>query len=356
MPGGITIDDSGIPGPDPFSHFYTKRPLNYRELDGLEKSTIWLDADPAFVENINREYKFMDHYYLCEAEYASFVKENLLKREPLVYILDNTETASQRFRRAERMLEFVCKPDKGIEWEIPPLCPSLDVQEYPIYNFDVRPDCSYWVSLHAISSRYAGQVESFLHVAQGRMICPYLTVEFKRDDNSLEKAMEQAATFGALALYNRYRLRNLAVPDGWTHEQECQLRHYVLTITKSKYKVWCVRPNLKDGNGNGCDMKKIFVASLVSKQGVKNFVDWVNEVHRWGLHNHIESCERDVKLIAEKHGHRVSTQGPNKECTCNDSLDTEWIRSLQPNRSNPSNATISGPLQRLLEDQVIFYQ
>ena len=324
IPRGIIVDDSGIPPPDPFLHFHTKRPLDYRKLDGLEKSTIWLDADPAFVENVNREYKFMDRYHLCEAEYASFAKENLLKREPREDILDNTKNASQRFRRAERMLEFVRKPDRGIEWETPPLCSSLDVQEYPTYNFDVRPDCSYWVSLHAISSRYAEQVESFLHVAQGRMICPYLTVEFKRDDNSFEKAMEQAATFGALALYNRYRLRNLAVSDGWTHEQDCQLRHYVLTITKSRYKLWCIRPNLKDGKWNGCDMKKIFVASLESERGVKSFVDWLNEVHRWGLNNHIESCERDIKSIAEKHNYRVSMQGSNKEeCTCKDPLDTE---------------------------------
>ena len=156
------------------------------------------------------------------------------------------------------------------------------------------------------------------------MICPYLTVEFKRDDNLLEKAIDQAATFGALALYNRYRLRNLAVSDRWAHEQECQLRHYVLTITKSKYKLWCIRPNLKDGKWNGCDMTKIFVASLTSGQGVKNFVDWVNEVHRWGLKNHIESCERDIKLIAKKHDYRVSMEGLTKEeCTCNDSLDAE---------------------------------
>ena len=91
IPRGIIIDDSGIPPPDPFSHFHTKRPLDYRKLDGLENSTIWLDADPAFVENVNREYRFMDRYHLCEAEYASFAKKNLLKREPREDILDNTK-------------------------------------------------------------------------------------------------------------------------------------------------------------------------------------------------------------------------------------------------------------------------
>ncbi|KAL9123904.1 MAG: hypothetical protein Q9217_006711 [Psora testacea] len=326
MPRGITFNDRGLPPPDPFSHFHTEKPLRYRELEGLKESTLWLNTDPLFIENVNKEYKFMNHYQLCEAEYASFAKENLLKREPREAVLDNTMDASQRFRRAERMLEFVCKPNKGTEWEAPPLLSLSGVQEYPTYTFDVRPDCSYWLSLHAFSSWYAEQAQTFLHIPQDRMTCPYLTVEFKRDDNDLDKAIDQAATSGALALYNRYRLRNRAVSDGWTHEQECQLRHYVLTITKSKYKFWCIRPSLKDGKWNGCDMAMIFVASMTSEQGVKSFVNWINEIHRWGLTSHIESCEKDVRSIAKKHNYRVSLEGvTKKECTCKGSLDAEDI-------------------------------
>lgn len=324
MPRGISIKDEGVPPPDPFSHFLTTKPSSYQELDGLKESTLWLNTDLAFIETINKEYKFMDHYQLCEAEYASFAKENLLKREPREDLSDNIADESQRFRRAERMLEFVCKPDDVTEWERPPFLysssspSSSENQEYPTYTFDVRPDCSYWLSLHAFSSRYIEQAQTFLHVPQNRITCPYFTVEFKRDDIHMEKAIDQAATFGALALYNRYRLRNRVFSDKWTHEQECQLRHYVLIITKSKYKFWCIRPNLqKEGKWNGCSMTMIFVALLTSKQGVRSFVDWVNEIHRWGLTNYVESCQRDIKSTVRKHDYRVSSEGLTaKECTC----------------------------------------
>ena len=32
-----------------------------------------------------------------------------------------------------------------------------------------------------------------------------------------------------------------------------------------------------------------------SSEGVSSFVNWVNEIHRWGLTVHGPSCERDIK-------------------------------------------------------------
>ncbi|KAL9612569.1 MAG: hypothetical protein Q9167_002819 [Letrouitia subvulpina] len=319
-PRGIYINN-GPPVADPYLHFHTQKPPSYTELAGLGKSTLWLETNATFIKRVNREYAFMERYQLCEAEYASYAKETLLRREPRERILDNTADPSQRFRRSERMLEFPLKPDEDNHWEPPPFLSSSDKQKYPTYTFDIRPDCNYWLSLHAFNSEYSGQMEGFVYVPQERMTCPYFTVEFKRDDSEMKKANNQAATSGALALYNRYRLRRRVPTLKWTHDQECQLRHYILTITKSKYKFWCIRPNLKDGNWDGCTMTTIFLASLNDEQGVKNFVNWINEIHRWGLTNHIESCEKDIKLLLENQRFRTSDIEPRKECTCNDSRD-----------------------------------
>ena len=328
LPRGIFINDEGIPPPGPFAHFLTTKPSTYRELEGLKESTLWLNTDLAFIETTNKEYKVMDSHQLCEAEYASYAKENLLKREPREDLSDNIADESQRFRRAERMLEFVCKQINETEWKTPAfLNSSLSTgnQEYPTYTFDVRPDCSYWLSLHAFSSGYIEQAQTFLNVPQHRITCPYFTVEFKRDDIDMEKAIDQAAIFGSSTLYNRYRLRKRAFSDKWTHEQECQLRHYVLVITKSTYKIWCIRPNPQsEGSWNGCTMTRIFFEELTSKQGVRSFVDWVNEIHRWGLKNYVDSCQRDIKSTMKKHNYRVLLEGmTEKECTCQDSLETD---------------------------------
>lgn len=330
MPRGISINARARSTADSCAHFHTDKPPSYRGLEGLGESTLWLDTDPAFIEKVNKEYIFMNHYHLCEAEYASFAKENLLKREPREEIFDNIEDRSQRFRRAERMLEFVCKPDDEMEWKEPPLLPSFNKSDYPTYAFDIRPDCSYWLALHAFSSTYAEQAREVVHIPQERMTCPYFTVEFKRDDSAKREPSDQVATFGALALYNRYQLRDQAVSEGWTHEQECQLRHYGLTITKSSYTFWCIRPILNGGKWNGCNMDRIFIGLLKTKQGVKCFVDWINEIHRWGLTNHMESCERDIRTIAQQQNLRVSLDGSKKECTCDNSVDAAGTSEQEP--------------------------
>ena len=322
IPRGISIDPKTRSIGHPCSHFHTNKPSSYAGLAELKKSTLWLDTEPTFLEKVNKEYYFMHHYHLCEAEFASFAKENLLKREPRQEIQHNAEDSDQRFPRAERMLEFVCKPDDDPEslWRVPPLVVS---QDYPTYTFDIRPDCSYWISLHAFNSKYSGQMGGFVHVSQERMTCPYFTVEFKRDDTAARRGSVQAATFGALALYNRYLLRTQVTSKEWTHEQECQLRHYALTIAKSSYTFWCIRPKLKDGVWKGCHMERMCFGHLGKIQGVTDFVSWTNEIHRWGLTKHLKSCETDVRLLADEQDFETSLCDPadEQECTCGDSPD-----------------------------------
>ena len=310
-PRGIVIapKDMALFYEDPDSHFKNETPSKDSALGKIGKSTLWLDSKPEFVEKIRKEYVFMNHYNLCEAEYASFAKENLLKREPREEIEDNIGDLSQRFRRAERMLEFICKPDESLNWIAPPV---LDGRNLPIYHFDIRPDCAYWLSLHGFSSRYSEQIREFVHVPQYRMTCPYFTIEFKRDDTDIKQAENQVATFGALALYNRYILHQ-EIPKDEEHKQTSQLTHYALTITKSLYTFWCIRPTTEGGKWKGCKMQKAFSGLLEKKGSVENFVAWINAIHRWGLTEYFESCERDIKALAEKNHLRVSISGQDQE-------------------------------------------
>ena len=346
-PRGISIDDVTCTTSDPFIHFHTVRPSSYKGLEGLGRTTLWLDAEPTFLEEVTKGYFFMNYHNFCEAEYASFAKENLLKREPWEFILDNNKDSSQRFPRAERMLEFVCKPN-GFFWQAPPPPPHLPVNssENRTYSFDIRPDCSYWISRHAFNSKYSGQMGALVHVSQARITCPYFTVEFKRDDVDDRVAKNQVAAFGALALYNRYLLRYAAFPQNWTHEQECQLRHYALTITKSSYTFWCIRPKLKGRVWTGCHMEKIFVGYLDELQGVTDFVSWINEIHRWGLTNYLASCGKDIRLRAEAQGHRTSLDVQEMECTClhlPDAAGTSEQETRNPTQALAGTSKIQGP-------------
>ena len=196
---------------------------------------------------------------------------------------------------AERMIQLVAKPEK--RWEQPPVL-DRTVPHKP-YNFDIRPDCSYWVSLQAFNPVYRKTVGEYVSVRKDRILCPYLTIEFKKDDSTLRKARNQVAVASALALYNRWKLKKDrldAVKKPWSERHEKVLKHYGLIFTGGNYEFWCIEPTLdSQGSWIGCRMYRLTQNDCESCEGVGLFVNWVNEIHRWGLTVHGPSCERDIK-------------------------------------------------------------
>jgi hypothetical protein len=294
-PRGIHIDDSTKSVEAVFHFGVDKAPAEnlpeyYQNLLGLSKTTLWLDTNESFLIDIVREYQSMKEYNLNEAEYAMYASENLLKRE-----IRNTRLPKTRRWMAERMIELIVKPEKL--WEQPPV---LDrTVPYKPYNFDIRPDCSYWISLQAFNPIYRVTVGEYVSVRENRILCPYLTIEFKKDDSTLRKARNQVAVASALALYNRWKLKKDrldAVKKPWSERHKKVLKHYGLTFTGGDYEFWCIEPILdSQGNWIGCRMYRLAKNNCESCEGVSSFVNWVNEIHRWGLTVHGPSCERDIK-------------------------------------------------------------
>ena len=197
-------------------------------------------------------------------------------------------------------------PATRLSLDNPPRCPEqppiLDrTVPYKPYNFDIRPDCSYWISLQAFNPLYRKRVGEYVSVQKKRILCPYLTIEFKRDNSTLIKARNQVAVASALALYNRWKLaeaRRVVTGkqrSGSERHKEV-LKHYGLTFTGRNYEFWCMEPTLSSQESwIGCRMYRLVKDELDSNEGVRLFVDWINEIHRWGLKIHGPSCEVDIK-------------------------------------------------------------
>ncbi|KAH7012403.1 hypothetical protein B0J12DRAFT_445206 [Macrophomina phaseolina] len=119
-PPGIRIDDE-TKSVTPFYHFDSSPPPQgaraayYQNLPGLSGATLWLESDDKFVEAVVREYASMGEYKLCEAEYASYAVESLLKRE-----IRNPQLRETRHSMAERMIQLPTKPERM--WHEPPVC------------------------------------------------------------------------------------------------------------------------------------------------------------------------------------------------------------------------------------------
>ena len=308
-PRGILFPSKSLAS-NAFAHFGTSRPSDgsatYKDLEGCQHTEVWLTADEQFIRDVNREYTYMRYEGLCEAEFATYAKETLLRRDPRV--LDPGE---DREWRTERMVEFSAKPGPGAlpgQWQGPPVTEKDST--WKEFDFDIHPDCQYWLSVRAFNPEYTRLFTDYVFVHGQRITCPYFTIEFKKDykDNNNLKAQDQVATASAVALYNRCQLKRdrlIGTRKRWTQKHNTSLRYYGLTLAGPIYQFWWIRlRGYADGlsippekwKWCGCEMVRASNGSLDKPSDVRNFVEWLNEIHRWGLTVHGPSCEKDVKF------------------------------------------------------------
>ncbi|KAL9101791.1 MAG: hypothetical protein Q9163_002987 [Psora crenata] len=297
-----------------WDHFQTKEPdqdrISFYRKHCSEHSAVWLNADYAFLEEVAKEYRCMVEGNMCEAEFASYAKETLFRRDPRVSVW---EFSNLRAWKTDRMLELFAKPEQEgfIPWHSPPLLDKS--QGFKTYDFDIRPDCAYWLSLQAFNSEYVSEVQQWAFVAKRRITCPYLFIEFKRDEKDPSSAENQVAVAASIALYNRFNLRLARMEEAGTPLERLDVhnvRVYGITFQAASFVVWCIQPQRGANTGfewAGCTMTRIGHGDCDNTAEVKKLVDWINEIHRWGLTVHGPGCERDIKIcVAKRFGSRVS--------------------------------------------------
>ena len=326
-PRSIIIDRHSVPV-TAYAHFGAKEPppsdmtqhQYYTEVRSVPESTIWVEPNTAFIEAVQKTYSDMLRWKMCEAEFATYAKEELLKRNK------SLDTNSRIFQTM-RLVEFVNKPEpKDPKWVPPPLTTEAPSPSNE-FAFDIRPDCSYWVSLQGSNKALRYMIAKIVHTIYNNFASPYFTIEFKKDDQDSEVALNQLAGASALALYNRFCLRQkrFSQKETWTTRRTRVLRHYGLTMEGEQYTVWCTRPTLtNDFAWAGCEMEMIGYGLCSSDEDIRELIYWINEIHCWGLTKHALRVEKDIKWKMgehhkEKGGSRPSDIGDDSE----DEPDTE---------------------------------
>jgi hypothetical protein len=308
-PRRIIMENKDEANKKPYSHFETTAPprgdlLDYTAIQGLDMAEIWLSLSNHQVEQIIEEYWFMKNRRVCEQEYASFASEKFLRRQRRFI-----NTPTDRKWRAERMLQLFAPPEdsRRSRWVAPP-----SFEESLEFKFDLRPDCSYWLSLAGFNSEYRGELRSAVYVHDEDWItCPYFTIEFKKHGQSIDQATWQACAAASIPLYNRYLLKRKALAvraEEWTDFDKAQMKHYILTFVGSEYDIWVLRARFSEDSStwDGCSMMSICQSTCTSKVGVRRLESWINEIHRWGLSGHAAGCQADVKTILEQNDIEIS--------------------------------------------------
>ena len=310
-PRGITIFESR--DRPVWDHFRTEEPdqdrISFYRDEGSKHSAVWLNADRGFLKEVANEYYCMVEGDMCEAEFASYAKEKLFRRDLRV---SHREFSDLRAWKTDHMLELVAKPNEDSFgcWESPPILESD--RSLKKYDFDIRPDCAYWLSLQAFNADYVSKVGQWAFVIKQRVTCPYLFIEFKKDDKDPSSAKNQVAAAASLALYNRLNLRITCTEEAGKSLDQIKtenIKVYGITFQGASFVVWCIQPKPSEiaCKWADCTMTSIHHGNCTNKSSVKELTDWINEIHRWGLNVHGPSCENDIKTcIAKRFGSRVS--------------------------------------------------
>ncbi|KAI0097282.1 hypothetical protein GGR51DRAFT_541265 [Nemania sp. FL0031] len=292
-PYGITIQYKDGAHRNPTKHFgvpgmprdYKLRLQAYKERFDL---SVWLEPN---MEHIQREYKAMRAFGSNEAEHQTFALCNIFLDEPRYPELP--EDYGDKRWLPIRLVQLVQKPPQD-QWFHPPPMPGSKPPKR--YEWDIRPDCAYLLSLQAFQPGFRSQVQNHVSVVQQRAFCPYLTIEFKKDEENLDTARYQVAVSSAMSIYNRYLLKSSTLQASgasWSEEDQSQMRHYGITFTGSNWNLWCTVPK-SFSEWTGCTMSSIYSGDCRTLAGIGRLVEIINDVHYWGLEVYGKSCKNDI--------------------------------------------------------------
>ena len=264
--------------------------------------SIFLPVDDDFVQSVQRAYCSLGEAKLPESEYKAYACQDLFVGQ---YVLLAKDTTRQLC--AVRSVEWSLKPEpKSVvyAWHTPPIVPP-DHPPLKPFNFDIEPDCQFWLCDKILNADYRQNINIVVHSKPLGAFCPYFSIEFKARTDDQWVVLNQVAAAGSASLYNRYQLKLNAYPRP-THKQWELVRHFGLTMERENWKMWLFEPKIEEeASWAGCNIRNICSGTCTSEQGVRKLLSWINEVHRWGLCEYAPGCEDDIK-------HVILSKDPNK--------------------------------------------
>lgn len=305
----------------PYEHFQTFDPQQdppfaqdipswYRTRPYAQDSQVWLHLDDTDAQAVARQYVNLDACKENEAAYSYRGKNWFFKTDETI-----PPSSRERINTTYFKLEWGPTPD-GKLLRAPPQLDPADVDQAP-FAFASQPDCTYWLTLNRMNPDYRDAVPTLTYALPiVNAVCPYLTIEFKRDNESYEIAENQLAVATALVLYNRVclrceRLQACNVPESaWAQKDFDDIKHYSIGLSGSEARFYLATPCLQfdstpeagvDAIWRGCSLTNFRLIKVTSTDGVLRMRQWVNEIHYWGLGKYSEQFVFDIKGILVQH-------------------------------------------------------
>ncbi|KAI1128915.1 hypothetical protein F5Y10DRAFT_291564 [Nemania abortiva] len=297
IPYGITIKRRSLT-----ENFYGHFSLSGLPVDCIERFifykkqfalNIWLEPDDENSKRIQEEFYAMNGYFCNEAEFTAYALQEVLldeRRYP------KSAEPTEILMAPVRTLQLVQKPTSPM-WDVPTRLASSEKR----YDWNIRPDCAYYISLRAFPFDFRHDVKEFVSVVQKRACCPYLTIGFQKYLETPETATNQVAIASAIALYNRWRLKHealqkLGIAGDWPENHKNQLRHYSITFVEAAWELWYTTPKTYDV-WSGCTMFRMKSGDCHDANSIVLLLGILNDIHYWGLTVHGKSCLVDIDTL-----------------------------------------------------------
>ncbi|KAI9887280.1 MAG: hypothetical protein M1823_000874 [Watsoniomyces obsoletus] len=175
-------------------------------------------------------------------------------------------------------------------WHLKRPGPDIPPESKHTFDWVIEPDATYSVSIRLFDPAHRAViawVDMEWLLADFKSVCPYLTLEYKCADKGGKEsdARNQIAVASAIWLLQRQTLRaQLRESDAGTGkvglglDLDSEIYHYSIVIKSRFYTIF--RASI---NGLKYEIQQIGSGFLDSVNGVMEFADWINAIHRWGL-------------------------------------------------------------------------
>ncbi|KAL1642397.1 hypothetical protein SLS58_005471 [Diplodia intermedia] len=269
---------------------------------------VFIDGGPDFEKSVAKDYKTADSWRLVERRFLNLSIKYFLRQQTMD--MDHEKTG---VFLPERWDEENIQPDPVTDWNAFPIL-AEDENTRP-FSFNISPGAMYWLSLQAFRVKFTFIAINYVHIHEERALTPYMSVEYKRESRDDEpagyrKGLNQMACSSILSQYSRYKLRLRAMrmrpSPMWTDADSLAIRHYGLTICGADYDVWLAEAQVsKTGEWLGSRIRRLQYGHLKEEECTNSLVDWVNEIHHWGLGKYSEWVREDVQFLADKDGREL---------------------------------------------------
>ncbi|KAF7505653.1 hypothetical protein GJ744_000588 [Endocarpon pusillum] len=285
------IEDNKIPLPSAHDHFCLKLGNLPAVGVGTSQGSSVFGIDATIFQAVPGEYRLLDSCHSSRTAFAQLTMD-------LFFGLDSLRLAVPTDGQAKIIkMNTSATNIEHAEWREPPNWR---------YQSSKAPSpfaCTFWLSTSAFPKDLRKCLDYYTCVLGGAMILPYLTVDFREEHEQIDETRQRAACIGVQTLFNRrhlYMRTHKGIPAAAGKQDYPFCCHFMIIFDKDWCEGWEITAD-KDGiwTDESCTMKRIFLSTLYTAEGVEDLYTWICEIHCWGATKYGPACMEEITKFSQ---------------------------------------------------------